>query len=335
MATTTAYIKEMVNATTSDIVYPVTKSQAVYMEDNSTTVQKAIDDIIGANISVNALGKKIIESYTGSTLAGSARSAQTAINAINDSVTALQNVQGTGAGFHNSIFRGKSLGTSVTSAQWSAISSGAFTDMYIGDYWTIGGNDWIIVAFDYYYHIGDTSFTKHHVIVVPRNNLYNAQMKNTDSGEYVAGETANSTNGEYVGSDMRTTNLATAKTTVVTNFGSTHILSHRICLPANSTSGVSSGGTWIDSPGVELMNEMQVYGTRIRSLNNSGYGTVSTTEKHQFPYFKYVDASFDRKTYWLQDVSSSIYFCFVGSLGIAAAYHSSYALGVCPATVIG
>lgn len=331
----TAYIKELVNATSSDIVYPVTKSQAVYMSDNSTTVQKAIDDITGANISVNALGKKIIESYTGSTLAGSARSAQTAINAINDSVTALQNVQGTGAGFHNSIFRGKSLGTSVTSAQWSAISSGAFTDMYIGDYWTIGGNDWIIVAFDYYYHIGDTSFTKHHVIVVPRNNLYNAQMKNTDSGTYISGEAYNSTDGEYVGSDMRTTNLDTAKTTVATNFGSTHILSHRIYLPANSTSGVSSGGAWVDSPGVELMTEIQVYGTRIRSLNNSGYGTIATTEKHQFPYFKYVDASFDKKTYWLRDVSSSTNFCHVHSSGHANASASSYAVGVRPATVIG
>ena len=284
----------------------------------------------GYKMLVSDIAKTIIETYAGSSLAGSAQSVKAALDSLNSRI-----VQGTGAGFHNSIFRGKSLGTSVTSAQWSAISSGTFTDMYIGDYWTIGGNDWIIVAFDYYYHIGDTNFTKHHVIVVPRNNLYNAQMKNTDSGEYVAGETANSTNGEYVGSDMRTTNLATAKTTVATNFGSTHILSHRIYLPANSTSGVSSDGTWIDSPGVELMNEIQVYGTRIKSLNNSGYGTISTTEKHQFPYFRYVDASFDRKTYWLQDVFSSITFCFVGDYGAAYAGLSSAVTGVRPATVIG
>jgi len=38
------------------------------------------------------------------------------------------------AGAHNSIYRGISLGTSVTTAQWNAIAAGTFEDMYIGDY---------------------------------------------------------------------------------------------------------------------------------------------------------------------------------------------------------
>lgn len=41
---------------------------------------------------------------------------------------------------HNSIYRGKYLGSSVTAEQYLAISTGAFTDLYIGDYWTIGGD---------------------------------------------------------------------------------------------------------------------------------------------------------------------------------------------------
>ena len=65
------------------------------------------------------------------------------------------------AGAHNSIYRGKNLGTTVTEEQWEAISSGSFTDLYIGDYWVIGGVNWRIAAFDYYLNCGDTSFTKH------------------------------------------------------------------------------------------------------------------------------------------------------------------------------
>ena len=41
------------------------------------------------------------------------------------------------AGFRNSIYRGKNLGTSVTAEQWDSIESGAFDNMFIGDYWTI------------------------------------------------------------------------------------------------------------------------------------------------------------------------------------------------------
>ena len=67
---------------------------------------------------------------------------------------------------HNCIFRGKNLGSSVTSAQWAAIQAGTFDDLYIGDYWTINGVEWVIVAFDYYYNTGDTACTTHHVVLL-------------------------------------------------------------------------------------------------------------------------------------------------------------------------
>ena len=39
------------------------------------------------------------------------------------------------AGFHNSIYRGKNLGGTVTDEQWAAIKAGTFDDLFIGDYW--------------------------------------------------------------------------------------------------------------------------------------------------------------------------------------------------------
>ena len=71
------------------------------------------------------------------------------------------------AGSHNGIFRGKNLGTSVTQGQWTAIQNGTFDDLYIGDYWVIGGFNWRIAAFDYYLNCGDASFTSHHAVIVP------------------------------------------------------------------------------------------------------------------------------------------------------------------------
>ena len=50
------------------------------------------------------------------------------------------------AGAHNAIYRGKSLGSTVTTAQYAAIKAGTFDDLYIGDYWTIGGVNYRIAA---------------------------------------------------------------------------------------------------------------------------------------------------------------------------------------------
>ena len=39
------------------------------------------------------------------------------------------------AGAHNAIYRGKSLGSTATTAQYAAIKAGTFDDLHIGDYW--------------------------------------------------------------------------------------------------------------------------------------------------------------------------------------------------------
>src|SRR5699024_9521029 len=70
-----------------------------------------------------------------------------------------------GAGAHNSVYRGKNLGASVTAEQYAAIAAGTFDDLYIGDYWTIGGVTYRIAAFDYYLHTGDTPCTDHHAVI--------------------------------------------------------------------------------------------------------------------------------------------------------------------------
>lgn len=238
------------------------------------------------------------------------------------------------AGAHNAIYRGKNLGTSVTAAQYAAISAGTFEDMYIGDYWVINGVNWRIAAFDYYLNCGDTSCTKHHVVIVPDSCLYNAQMHNTSSGQYEAGA-ANTTAGGYVGSDMYTTNLEQAKTTIKAAF-SGHVLKHRVYLVNAVTDGRPSAGAWCDSE-VELMNEQMVYGGSIFMPIGNG-STVFTNyrvEKSQLPLFAHEPSHIcNRATWWLRDVVSASYFAVVGSDGVAGYNNASNSLGVRPAFAI-
>lgn len=238
-------------------------------------------------------------------------------------IDSVRNVLADGAAAHNCIYRGKNLGTSVTAEQYAAISSGKFTDLYIGDYWVIKGVTYRIAAFDYYYNCGDTNFTKHHVVIVPDTSLYKAQMN-----------TSNVTTGGYTGSAMYKSNLAQAKTTIKAAFGSAHVLTKRELLTNAVNGNTPSGWAWFDSD-VELMNEVQVYGSVAWGAHDgNGYNVASGDG--QFPLFMFDRTKLhNREDYWLRDVSSATLFSYVNDYGYASGYDASNSFGVRPAFCIG
>lgn len=238
-------------------------------------------------------------------------------------IDSVRNVLADGAAAHNCIYRGKNLGTSVTAEQYAAISSGKFTDLYIGDYWVIKGVTYRIAAFDYYYNCGDTNFTKHHVVIVPDTSLYKAQMN-----------TSNVTTGGYTGSAMYKSNLAQAKTTIKAAFGSAHVLTKRELLTNAVNGNTPSGWAWFDSD-VELMNEVQVYGSVAWGAHDgNGYNVASGDG--QFPLFMFDRTKLhNREDYWLRDVASATGFSYVTNGGLASNGIASYSRGVRPAFCIG
>lgn len=238
-------------------------------------------------------------------------------------IDSVRNVLADGAAAHNCIYRGKNLGTSVTAEQYAAISSGKFTDLYIGDYWVINGVTYRIAAFDYYYNCGDTNFTKHHAVIIPDTSLYKAQMN-----------TSNVTTGGYTGSAMYKSNLAQAKTTIKAAFGSAHVLTKRELLTNAVNGNTPSGWAWFDSD-VELMNEVQAYGSVAWGAHDgNGYNVASGDG--QFPLFMFDRTKLhNREDYWLRDVASAPYFSYVGNSGSATGNYASASFGVRPAFCIG
>ena len=242
-------------------------------------------------------------------------------------IDSVRNVLADGAAAHNCIYRGINLGTSVTAAQFAAIKAGTFDDMYIGDYWVIGGVTYRIAAFDYYLRAGDTDMTTHHVTLVPDANMYTHVMNDT-----------NITTGGYVGSKMYTEGLEQAKTTINTAFGSAHVLTHRQYLCNAVTNGKPSGGSWYDST-VELMTEQNCYGGKVFGAGNDGstVPALYTVDKNQFPLFAFrPDMISNRNWFWLRDVVSAAHFASVGGNGLAYYNLASSAGGVRPAfSIIG
>ena len=265
--------------------------------------------------------------YDNTTSKMTATNVQAGIDELNSNLTQFQSQIATmfnNAGAHNAIYRGKNLGTSVTTAQYNAIKAGTFDDLYIGDYWVINGVTWRIAAFDYYLHSGDTECTTHHVVIVPDECLYNAQMNTT-----------NDTTGGYVAVKTRGV-LTDAETAIKAAFGASHILSHRVYLTNAVANGKPSGGAWVDTI-CDLMNEEMVYGTGIFRPTSDG-STVPANyrvEKSQLPLFAHEPSRIiNRTNYWLRDVVTAAYFAVVDYNGRAYYSYASDSLGVRPAFCI-
>jgi len=225
------------------------------------------------------------------------------------------------AGAHNSIYRGKYLGSSVTAEQYLAISSGTFEDLYIGDYWTINGVNWRIAAFNYYRNTGDSLAPGNHLVIVSDESLYSHAMNDT-----------NTTDGGYIGSKMYIEGLEQAKT-IINNAFSGHVVTFRAYLCNAVSNGEASAGGWVDSA-VDLMNEIMVYGSVVNG--HSAYGLYNIgTEKSQLPLFA-LNPQFinTRYSYWLRDVASASLFALVFYFGLAFHSAASFSFAVRPRFLI-
>lgn len=195
---------------------------------------------------------------------------------------------------HKNIFRGNNLGSEVTAAQLSAIQNGTFSDLYVGDYWTIpvtvNGTElsvnWRIADIDYYYNRGNgnTPLTTHHLLIVPDICLYKARMHSSNIEVY------------YPNTEMYTTNLALAKQVVNTAFP--NMVLHYYEVYGTAYNAIATYETT-----VELLYPLMVTGSTL-AMEDSVVGTTRTQSYLQLALFsmcpKYIpDAT--GETYWLRE----------------------------------
>ena len=230
--------------------------------------------------------------------------------------------------FHRCYYRGASLGSGATFEQAStpeqrtAIQNGSFSDMFIGDYWTIDSKIFRIADFNYWKYIGDTSFTQNHLVIVPDEIMGSGKMNST-----------NITTGAYVGSEMNTdenSTLNTARATIASLFGS-YLGTHKSYLANTVTDGAESAGAFVESS-VDLMSEIMVYGCNIRKKTISNT-YLATSDKTQLALFRLNPSLIQHKRqyWWLRDVVSGTSFAVVHYRGNASDGGASYSAGVRPA----
>ena len=263
---------------------------------------------------------------------------------------------------HNGIYRGKNLGTISTLAGFESflteheVSTGKFTDLYLGDYIKIQDGtynaEWMIAGFGTEANKGTTNVpTKNTLSMVPRTNLGNASMNSTNTSG-VSKNTNNplyaTTGGNemtgyqaYWGSDMAQITMPAVNTALATVLGS-HLKDRDIrCSdtrdPAlisraiDGRTGAASGWN-LKAVKAALMTEVQVYGSMVAS--SSYYDTGEGNS--QLPVFKFINSmAFIKSNFWLRGVSSSSEFTLAASNGSAVSLTASSATGVRPLIVVG
>ena len=230
------------------------------------------------------------------------------------------------AAYHNSVYRGKNLGTSITAAQLAAISAGTFEDLFLGDYWVINSHTHTIVDFDYYIRCGDTELTAHHIVV------------QSDGGWSSKWYSSNDTSRGYVSTDTGTIRKYikdTVQPAIITDFGSSHVLAYRQLYPTTYSSGAATGWAWTDAK-TELPNEVQVYGCPAWTNDGHGNGFEIGIDKRQLSLFRVKPTAANvRAAWWLRSVYSATSACLVTSSGFAPRAGASYSFGVRPLSLIG
>lgn len=237
---------------------------------------------------------------------------------------------------HRNMFRGKNLGKSVSEAQWAAIRNGTFTDLWVGDFWTIGDNVWRIADIDYWftsYNLGDNVW--HHAVIVP-------DMAIDESFPAFAG---NDIRGGLLASNFFNNNpqFASIKSVALNAFGSENVY------PINDsvwTSIVTDNGAAIASTAdrqwtLYIMNEYQVYGHSITGKSGYRNGVPSlgqNTNTTQFSLFRLnpnAIATNPDVGYWLSDPASAGSLSIVQENGRAGSAGAGAQLGIRPAFAIG
>lgn len=244
------------------------------------------------------------------------------------------------AGFHNSIYRGKNITSYLTDGSlWTRISSGEFTDLFIGDYFYVTVNGTYrkmeIAAFDWFYNYGDTKLTKHHVVIIPETRFERAAM-NGDGG----------TDGGYAICDMHTITLPKWAGYLETALGANHVLQTSEYL----TSSVDVNAKNVMRPNLTgasnackfktqkatLLSETEVYG--YLSYGSSGY-ECTMCNSNQLPLFRLNPSKIlhNNDYYWLRTIASSQHFCYVNGRYGTASYSDAAndVNGVRPRFVIG
>lgn len=215
------------------------------------------------------------------------------------------------------LYRGKNLGSHITSEQYEQIKNGTFKGMFAGDFWNIIGYTFRIVDFDYWYNLGypdDPNRLIHHLVLMPDQYFMDYEMEITDT-----------TNNGYAGTEFRRSCIP-ALVLMLTQTGyieEDHIYVHKEILSNSATNGNVDALINVDCK-LEVPSEIMLTGKDTIRQQPTNPNNKLVYNDNQFAAFnanpELIRVGYN---YWLRDVADKSYFSFVSAVGNIAANNAS------------
>lgn len=224
-----------------------------------------------------------------------------------------------GAPTHNNIFRGQNLGA-LDATHIANIQNGTFHDMFIGDYFSINGSNYVIAGINYKKGHGDNSPLGNHLVLMPSDwSKTPTQTLNPDGKTTHYMNDTDTTAGGFAGSKLYKTYLLQIQQKLESDFGN-HLMQFREFVSTHvDESGAPDQGEWRDSK-VGIPNEIMIYGSLLNGNNKNGswYNVGDDTSQLALMRLNDTERNFNRiGAIWLRDIHSASEFAVAGNDGDA------------------
>ena len=232
-----------------------------------------------------------------------------------------------GAQTHNNIFRGSSLGA-LTATHIANIQNGTFRNMFIGDYFSINGSNYVIAGMNYKVgHYGDSTTLGNHLVLMPQDwSKTPTQTLTPEGGTNKYMNDTDTTAGGFAGSKLYKTYLPQIQTKLESDFGSNLMTFNTVLSTHVDASGTPDQGKRVDVK-VFIPNEVMIYGTTLNGNNNNNASYNIGEETSQLPLMQLSSAeqwNHSSAGSWLRDIHSQSDFCVAADAAVGFHVGASY-----------
>lgn len=230
-----------------------------------------------------------------------------------------------GAQTHNNIFRGSNLGA-LNATHIANIQNGSFKDMFIGDYFSINGSNYVIAGINYKHLHGDRTPLGNHLLLMPDrfSKLEDGTLMSSDGKTTQYMNDTDTTAGGFANTKLYKTYMPSIQNKLEADFGS-HLLTFREFISTDvDASGAPDQGAWQDAKAA-IPNEVMIYGTVLNGNSKNGSWYNIGDNSAQLPLFRLNTDEISNYTFpafWLHDVHSTSEFVYADPHGYSA-YHGA------------
>ena len=224
-----------------------------------------------------------------------------------------------GAPTHNNVFRGQNLGA-LNATHIANIQNGTFHDMFVGDYFTINGSNYVIAGINYKKGHGDNGSLGNHLVLMPQDwsKTPTETLNSNGSTTHFMNDT-DTTAGGFANTKLYKTYLPQIQQKLETDFGA-HLMNFRTVVSTHvDDSGAPDQAEWRDAK-VAIPNEVMIFGSILNSNNKNGSWYNVGDEDSQLPLMRLNDSERCNNragAFWLRDIRSASEFARAGSNGDA------------------